>query len=406
MKERHKTIIFLGDGMADEPIPALAGKTPLQHARTPAMDSIAARGASGTVFTLPQGFPSSSDVANMSVLGCDLETEFCGRGVLEAVARGIPLGSEDIAFRCSLVSVKDGFLADSAGGHISQHDAETAIAALNAELGSDTVRFHTGVSYRNLLVLSGKRHSTGVTCEKPDDHNGSEVAYHPPRPLFTPHIGWAESERRKWTVKVLCQIIADSERILTPLGLPANAVWPWSPGRAGTFTPLAEKYGITAAAVSAVDVIKGLGISLGMDVITVPGATGYIDTNYEGKADAAIEAIKTHDLVFVHVEAIDEVSHSCDLQMKIKAIEDFDSRLISRVMSACGDNIRYVVLPDHPVPVATGKHTREPVPVSVCGPAVTPDTVQTYDETAALSGSIGALHGPDFMSLLWIRRNV
>ncbi|MCL1909674.1 MAG: 2,3-bisphosphoglycerate-independent phosphoglycerate mutase [Kiritimatiellaeota bacterium] len=401
MKEKHKTVIFLGDGMADEPVPALAGKTPLQHARTPAMDSIAARGASGTVLTLPQGYPSSSDVANMSVLGCDLETEFCGRGVLEAISRGIPLGSEDIAFRCSLVSVKDGFLMDSAGGHISRHDAETAIAALNAELGSDTVRFHTGVSYRNLLVLSGKRHSTGVTCEKPDDHNGAEVAYHPPRPLFTPHIGWAESERRKWTVKTLCQIIADSERILTPLGLPANAVWPWSPGRAGTFTPLAEKYGITAAAVSAVDVIKGLGISLGMDVITVPGATGYIDTNYEGKADAVLKALADgYDFVYAHVEAIDEVSHAQDLQLKIKAIEDFDSRLIGRVMANAVGNVAYAVLPDHPVPLATGKHTRAPVPVAVWQPRTIPDDVQAFDEAAAPQGSLGLLQGPALMDLL------
>ena len=401
MQNHPKTILFLGDGMSDEPVPALGGKTPLQQARTPAMDAIAARGSCGTLHTLPQGYPTSSDVANMSILGCDFENEYCGRGVLEAAGRGIDVGPDDIVFRCNLVTVKDGFLMDSAGGHIAQEDAAKAIGALNAAIGSDVVRFHTGLSYRNLMILSGKRLSEDIICEKPDDHNGEMVSYHAPRPTYTHHIGWAEGERRKWTVKMLRDIMAESEKILAPLGLAANAVWPWSHGRIRSFTPLAAKYGISSAVISAVDVINGLGKCLGMDVIRVPGATGYIDTDYEGKADAAIEAVKSHDFVFVHVEAIDEVSHACDLDMKIRTIEDFDSRLISRVMNACGDGVRYAVLPDHPVPVTLGKHVREPVPVAVCGPSVPADLVETYDEITCPAGGLGEMRGAEFMKMLW-----
>ena len=401
MQTKQKTIIFLGDGMADEPIAELGGKTPLQFAETPAMDSIAARGVCGRVETLPRGFPTSSDVANMSVLGCDLATEYCGRGVLEAASKGIPLGADDIAFRCNLVTTEGGRLADSAGGHLPQSDAEKIIALLNEKLGSETSRFHAGVSYRNLLVLSGDQYSDKIICEKPDDNNGAEIARHPPRPLISPNIDSEEKERRERTVKKLNDLAAAAAEIITPLGLPANGIWLWSQGRAGSFKTLAEKFGISSAVISAVDVINGLGKCLGMDVINVPGATGYIDTDYEGKADAAIAAIKTRDLVFVHVEAIDEVSHACDLRMKIKTIEDFDSRLVARVMSACGESVRYAVLPDHPVPISLGKHTRAPVPVAVCGPCHEPDGVRAYGETEAESGALGLLRGPDFMRILW-----
>ena len=398
MNAKQKTIIFLPDGMADEPLAELGGKTPLQAAHTPAMDSIAKRGISGTVLTLPQGFPTSSDVANMSVLGCDLATEYCGRGVLEAASQGIPLDKNSVALRCNLVSVDaDGRLTDFSGGHISQKDAETAIAFLNEHLATDKIRFHAGVSYRNLIILSGAEFSAAVRCEKPDDNSGNIVAEHLPT---------LESPDAQHTLDTLLDLIARASKILPKLGLSANAIWPWSPGKAGAMRTLRERHGISSAVISAVNVINGLGRLLGMDVIKVAGATGYIDTNYEGKADAAIEAIKTHDLVYVHVEAIDEVSHARDLKLKLQAIEDFDSRIVAPVMAACGEAVRYVVLPDHPVPIALGKHTRIPVPVSMTegphpAPCHAPDAVESYSESEAPTGSLGNLTGPELMSFLW-----
>jgi len=393
MKHSPKVILFLGDGMADEPIAALGGRTPLQAARTPAMDGIARAGRSGTLLTLPEGFPTSSDVANMSVLGCDLATELCGRGPLEAASQGIALGARDVCFRMNLVTVDGaGVLRDYSGGQLSPADAAAAVALLNRELGTGAVRFHTGVSYRNLLILAGPQFNDQVICGKPDDNHGNAVADHLPR---------ARSPAGEATAAQLREVITRAAGILA--GRKANAVWPWSGGRAGAIHSITERYGIRAAVISAVDVINGLGRCMGMDVIRVPGATGYIDTNYEGKADAAVAAIRTHDFVYVHVEAIDEVSHAGDLALKLKVIEDFDRRLVGRVRAACGPDVTFAVLPDHPVPLATGRHTRTPVPVAVCGPGFAPDAVQTYDEAAAPRGALGALKGPDLMNLLLAR---
>lgn len=390
MQKSKQVILFLGDGMADEPLAALGGKTPLQVARTPAMDSIAREGSSGTLLTLPDGYPTSSDVANMSVLGCDLATEMCGRGPLEAASQGITLGPHDLCFRMNLVHVDaSGVLRDYSGGHIGQAEAAAVIDLLNARLGSVTVRFHTGVSYRNLLVLSGAQFNAEVTCEKPDDNHGNAVADHLPR---------ACSPAGEKTAALLRDLTVRAAEVL--VGRKANALWFWSGGRSGAIHSLSERFSVRAAVISAVDVINGLGHCLGMDVIRVPGATGYIDTHYEGKADAAIAALRTHAFVYVHVEAPDEVSHAQDTALKIKAIEDFDQRLIARVRAACGPHVTFAVLPDHPVPLATGKHTRTPVPVAVCGPGIRPDGVQTYDEAAALQGALGAMKGADLMNLL------
>ena len=389
--------------MADEPIAELNGMTPLQWAHTPGMDRIAREGRSGTLLTLPHGFPTSSDVANMSVLGCDLKTEMCGRGVLEAASQGIELGPQDIALRCNLVSIdENGRLADYSAGHISQEDAKQLIDDLNAALATPVVRFYPGVSFRCLLVISGDGHSADVHCEKPDDHVGDLVAENLPT-ADTP-----ECERTAVLLRDLMErareVLAASEvnkRALAEGRQPANGIWPWSAGRSGAMRTLQQRHGITGAVISAVDVIKGLGHCLGMEVIDVPGATGYIDTNYSGKAQAAIEAIRRHDLVYVHVEAIDEVSHGRDLQLKLKAIADFDELIVHPVMKACGNQIRYVVLPDHPVPLSMGRHTRTPVPVAISGPGVEPDAVETFDELAAPCGALGVLIGPELMEFLF-----
>ena len=386
-----KTVLFLGDGMADEPLDELGGKTPLEAARTPWMDKIARNGRSGTFLTLPEGFPTSSDVANMSVMGGDLATELCGRGPLEAASMGLTLGADDVAFRLNLVSVDDaGNLKDFSAGHIGAMAQREAIALLNERLGSDKIRFYAGVSYRNIVVLSGPEFSAEVAYDKPDDNQGNPVAAHLPR---------AKSPEGEVTAATLRDIIAKAGDVLK--GRQANGVWPWSGGKAGALHSLAQRYGIKGAVVSAVDVINGLGRTMGLDVIRVPGATGYIDTDYEGKADAALRALESGcDFVYVHIESTDEVSHERRLDLKLKAIEDFDARLIGRVMSQLGDAAAYCVLPDHPVPVRLGKHTRTPVPVAVYQPGNAPDAVSVYGESAAPQGALGALKGGELMDLL------
>ena len=402
MHRPPKTIIFVGDGMADEPLASLGGRTPLQRARTPAMDSIARAGRSGTLLTLPNGFATSSEVANMSVLGCDLATEYCGRGPLEAAGRGIPLGPDDKAFRVNLTTVRDGILRDFSGGHVAQADAAALIEELNLRFGGPGIRFYPGVSYRNILVLSGAEYSACVKTEKPDDNHGEAVAAHLPS---------AAAPEAEATVQLLRAMIRDATAALEPHpvnrrlateGKPlANGIWPWSGGAAGALRRLQAKWGVTGAVISAVDVIVGLGRCLGMDVIPVPGATGYIDTNYEGKADAAVQALQTHDMVYVHLEAIDEVSHEQNLERKIEAIENFDRRIIQRVLDAVGPEVTLAVLPDHPVPIALGKHTRTPVPVSVRMQGVAPDGVTAFSESDCRQGALGELRGDGLMRLLF-----
>lgn len=394
-----KTVVFLGDGMADEPIPELNGKTPLEAANTPAMDRIAQCGQSGTLLTLPDGFPTSSDVANLSVLGGDLATELCGRGPLEAASQGIPMGEDDVVFRMNLVSVSpDGILTDFSGGHIGEKEQIEAISLLNSQIadnwkGNDGeyIKFYAGVSYRNLILLHGKAFSgAAVAYDKPDDNSGNPVKEHLPR---------AKTPDGEYTAKVLNEVIEKASQVLS--GRTANGVWPWSGGKAGAIHSIPERYGVKGAIVAAVDVINGLGRVMGLDVIKVPGATGYIDTNYEGKADAALKALADgYDFVYVHIESTDEVSHAQDLKLKLQAIEDFDRRIIKRVMDNAPQGTAFAVLPDHPVPLAIGRHTRTPVPVAICKPGMTPDLVQSYNEKEAPNGALGAMKGSDFMDIL------
>lgn len=394
-----KTVVFLGDGMADEPIQELNGKTPLEAANTPAMDRIAQCGQSGTLLTLPDGFPTSSDVANLSVLGGDLATELCGRGPLEAASQGIPMGEDDVVFRMNLVSVSpDGVLTDFSGGHIGEKEQIEAISLLNSQIadnwkGNDGeyIKFYAGVSYRNLILLHGKAFSgAAVAYDKPDDNSGNQVKEHLPR---------AKTPNGEYTAKVLNEVIEKASQVLS--GRTANGVWPWSGGKAGAIHSIPERYGVKGAIVAAVDVINGLGRVMGLDVIKVPGATGYIDTNYEGKADAALKALADgYDFVYVHIESTDEVSHAQDLKLKLQAIEDFDRRIIKRVMDNAPQGTAFAVLPDHPVPLAIGRHTRTPVPVAICKPGMAPDSIRAYNEKEAPNGALGAMKGSDFIDIL------
>ena len=398
MDYRGKAVVFLADGMADEPLAELGGKTPLEAAETPWMDTIARRGASGTFLSLPDGFPTSSDAANMSVLGYSLAQFYPGRGPIEAVAQGIELASDDIAWRCNLVNVKDGILKDYSSGHIENKISAQLMKALQERFGSADVTFYPGVSYRNLLVLHGPKFSANIDYHKPDSSQDEPVS----------ELGLTaldNTPEAAYTVKFLTELQQASFDFLSvhPLNqgreVPANMIWPWSPGRQPHFVSFSEKYaGKKGAIISAVDVIIGIAKCASMDVIRVPGATGFIDTNYEGKAQAAIEALKDHDLVYLHLEAIDECSHLGDLKLKLQAITEFENRIVAPVMKALeGKGVTFAVLPDHPVPLHQRKHTRTPVPVAICGEHITPDDVQVYSETAAPKGSLGFMNGEQFM---------
>lgn len=393
-----KAVVFLADGMADEPIPELGGKTPLEAADTPYLDSIAAHGASGTFLTLPEGFPTSSDAANMSVLGYSLAQFYPGRGPIEAVSRNIRLAPDDIAFRCNLVHVKDGVLLDYSAGHIAQEHSEALMNALQKRFGSELLTFHPGVSYRNLLILHGKRFSDKIGYFKPDSSQGEPVS-------ALPWTALDHSEEAACTAGFLHELYLNCAEFLAQHPLvksgqaQANAIWPWSPGKTPSFTPFIKKYRAKKGAViTAVDVIAGIAKCAGMDVIAVPGATGYLDTNYEGKAQAAVRAIEDHDFVYLHLEAIDETGHEGVLEKKMRAIRDFENRIVKPVMTALkGRSCTFAVLPDHPVPLRLRKHTRTPVPVAICGPAITPDSVMKYSEKDALQGSLGLMHGEQFV---------
>ncbi|OQA82595.1 MAG: cofactor-independent phosphoglycerate mutase [Lentisphaerae bacterium ADurb.Bin242] len=395
---KGKAVIFLADGMADEPLAELGNRTPLEAVDTPWMDRIAKRGASGTFLSLPDGFPTSSDAANMSVLGYSLAQFYPGRGPIEATAQGIELGKDDIAWRCNLIYEKDGILKDYSAGHVPNEVSSGLMKALQERFGNDKVSFYPGVSYRNLLVLHGKEFSANIDYAKPDSSQDEPVSELGLKALDnTPEAAH--------TVAFLNKIMAESAPFLEghPLNrgreVPANRIWPWSPGRRPSFPSFSEKYGgKTGAVISAVDVIFGIARCAGMDMIRVPGATGFIDTNYEGKAQAALKALEDHDLVYLHVEAIDECSHLGDLKLKMRAISEFENRIVAPVMSALeGCGVTFAILPDHPVPLHQRKHTRTPVPVAICGDHIVPDSVCVYSETEAPKGSLGQMKGDEFI---------
>ena len=391
-------IVFLADGMADEPTAELNGKTPLQAVDTPFMDSIAANGASGTFLTLPDGFPTSSDAANMSVLGYDLATFYPGRGPIECTSQGIELAADDVAWRCNLIFVdSNGVLRDYSAGHISADVSSRIMADLAAKFNNEKVSFHNGVSYRNLLVLHGKEFSPAIGFYKPDSSQDRPVAE-------LPWTALDDTVEATYTAAFLEDLVTEAGAFLEEHPLVSsgecagNAIWPWSPGKTPAFPAFKEKYGKSGAVITAVDVISGIGKCAGMDVIPVPGATGYIDTNYAGKAQAAIRAIVDHDFVYVHLEAIDETSHEGKLELKIKAITDFENKLVKPVMEALkGTGVTFAILPDHPVPIKKRMHTRTPVPFAICGPHIEKDDVTVYSEPAALKGGLGYLTGDQFM---------
>ena len=395
-----KHIIILGDGMADEPIASLGGLTPLQYAQTPYMDELARLGVTGRMKTVADGFHPGSEVANMAVLGYDLPTVYEGRGVLEAAGIGVELQPGDMAMRCNLICVEGEILKNHSAGHITTEESDALIQYLNEQLGSERVHFYTGVSYRHLLVIKGgdKR----VACTPPHD-----VPLHPFRPLLVK----AEVPEAQATADLLNELILRSQELLKthPVNLRrqaegkdmANSIWPWSPGYRPAMRTLKEMYGFERGAViSAVDLIRGIGVYAGLKVLHVEGATGLYDTNYEGKAQAALEALKENDFVYLHIEASDEAGHEGDVALKIKTIENLDRRAVGPIYEAVKqwkEPVAIAVLPDHPTPCAVRTHTNQPVPFLIWKPGETPDGVTRFDEFAVAEGKYDVLEKDQFI---------
>lgn len=396
-----KHIIILGDGMADWPVKSLGDKTLLQYAKTPYMDMLARMGRNGRLQTVADGFHPGSEVANLSVLGYNLPKVYEGRGALEAASIGIDLKPGEMAMRCNLICIDGEVIKNHSSGHISTEEADVLIQYLQEELGSDKVCFHTGVSYRHLLVIKGGNKQ--LDCTPPHD-----VPLQPFRPLLVKPLQ-AEAED---TASLINELILKSQELLKnhPINQkriadgkdPANSIWPWSPGYRPQMETLSDTFpGINSGAViSAVDLIRGIGYYAGLRRLEVEGATGLYDTNYENKVAAALDALKKDDFVYLHIEASDEAGHEGDVDLKIKTIENLDSRAVGPIYEAVKDwdePVAIAVLPDHPTPCELRTHTKDPIPFLIWYPGIEADSVQTYDEVAACEGSYGLLKEDEFM---------
>ena len=397
-----KHIIILGDGMADWPAERFGGKTLLQHSFTPNMDKLARMGRTGRLVTVAEGFHPGSEVANMSVMGYNLPKVYEGRGVLEAASIGVELQPGDMAMRCNIICVEGEILKNHSSGHISTEDADVLVKYLQEHLGNERVQFHTGVQYRHLLVIKGgdKR----IDCTPPHD-----VPLHPFRPLMVK----AEVPEAQETANLINDLILKSQELLKnhPINLkrmaegkdPANSIWPWSPGYRPQMQTLSTLYPDIqrGAVISAVDLIQGIGCYAGLRRIEVEGATGLYNTNYENKVVAALEALKTDDFVYLHIEASDEAGHEGDFELKQRTIEDLDRRVVGPIYEALKDweePVAIAVLPDHPTPCELRTHTSEPVPFLIYYPEIEPDNVQVFDEIACADGTYGVMKENEFMN--------
>ena len=405
-----KHIIILGDGMADHAVERLGGKTLLQYANTPNMDKLAREGQTGRLITVPDGFHPGSEVANSSIMGYDQNEVYEGRGPLEAASIGYEMEPTDLAMRWNIINVNDGRIITHNGGNLETADARVLIDYLNEHLGSDRVKFITGIQYRHLLIIKGG--SKYVECAPPHDHPGEEW-----KPLLVKPMKDAPQEEghlsAQETADLMNDLILKSQQLLEahPFNVErhkkgermANLIWPWGGGYRPHMLTLTQMYPQIkrGAVISAVDLIKGIGHYAGLRNINVEGATGLFDTNYEGKAQAAIDALKTDDFVYLHVEASDEAGHDGDLELKLKTIENLDSRLVGPIfkeVSTRDEPVCIAVLPDHPTPVELRIHVKEPVPFAIWYPGIKPDSVQQYDEVSCVSGSFGLLQLQEFMN--------
>jgi len=389
--------------MADEPIASLNNKTCLQASNKPYIDKIAALGRCGMLDTIPEGFAPGSEIANMSVMGYDVPKVFEGRGSLEAASMGVEIEEGEMAMRCNLICIENGKIKNHSAGHISNEEAEELILFLQKELGTEQVNFFPGVSYRHLLKIKGGKKQ--LRCTPPHDVPGTPFA----DVMIAP-----DTDDAKETADLLNNLILKSQQLLEnhPVNLKrasagkdkANSIWPWSPGYRPEMKTMLELYDLKSGSViSAVDLIRGIGVYAGLKVIQVEGMTGLYNTNYEGKAQAAIEALKEDDFVYLHIEASDEAGHEGDVDLKIKTIEYLDQRVVKPIfeeVTTWNEPVTIAILPDHPTPCATKTHTNKPVPFIIYRPDETPDPVQVYDEFACEKGSYGLLREMEFMQAL------
>ncbi len=399
-----KYLIILGDGMADEPIASLNNKTPLQVADTPNIDRLAQMGRCGMFDTIPAGFAPGSEIANLAVLGYDVAQVYEGRGTLEAASMGVEIAENEMAMRCNLICVKEGVIQSHSAGHISTEEARELIAFLQKELGNDVVSFHPGVSYRHLLKI--KNGNKQLNCTPPHDVPGQ---------AFAPLMIKATEQTAEATANLLNSLIIRSMKILEnhPINLKraeagkekANCIWPWSPGYKPSMEPLLPSFGLKSGAViSAVDLIRGIGRYANLKIIEVPGITGLYNTNYEGKAEAAINALRTDDFVYLHIEASDEAGHEGDVPLKIKTIEYLDKRVVKPIMEellSWDEAVTIAILPDHPTPCEIRTHTSSPIPFIIFKSGNEADGVQAYDEFSCQKGSYGLVKGREFIELFF-----
>ena len=360
-----KYVMMIGDGMADYPIEELGNKTPLEVAKTESMDAIASRGTIGMVRTIPQGLSPGSDIANLSILGYDPKRYYTGRAVYEAASAGVKLGPSDVAFRCNLVTLSKingrTIMEDYSAGHITTNEARKIIIELDQRLGGDEIRFYPGVSYRHLMVW--KDGSEKMETTPPHDISGKDIARYLPKGERAEKILQLMEEARE----ILNDNLVNKERVAASKP-PANSIWLWGQGSSIGLPSFKERYGLTGSVISAVDLIKGIGVTLGLSPVEVPGATGYLDTNYLGKAECALKELRKKDFVLVHVEAPDEAAHSGDVHNKIVAIEDFDKMVVQTILEGLHhfEEYKIMVLPDHRTPIIKKTHTSEPVPFAFC----------------------------------------
>lgn len=358
---RMKYIVLIGDGMADRPLSQLNDRTPLEIANTPNLDNLAQNGCLGLAQTIPANFAPGSDVANLSVLGYPAAEFYTGRAPLEAANMGLQLGPDDVAFRCNLVTLSENesqsVMEDFSAGHIDSATAEELVKTLDAQLGNEQISFYPGISYRHLMVWRGGK--TSSECTPPHDISGQNINGHLPQGEGAEFL----LDLMKRSQEILGHHPLNEKRSRSGKS-PANSIWLWGQGKAPKLTTFKDRYQLKGALISAVDLLKGIGVYLGLTIINVPGATGYLDTNYEGKAKAAINALEDHDFVYLHLEAPDEAGHSGDIEAKIAAIENFDQKIVGPVWEELKKqgNYRLLVLPDHATPVSIKTHSSEPVP--------------------------------------------
>ena len=401
-----KHIIILGDGMADHAVDRLGGKTLLEYANTPNMDYLARIGRTGRLLTVPEGFLPGSEVANATILGYDMNRVYEGRGPLEAASIGYDMQPDDLALRCNIICLADQKIKNHHGGHLTTDESQELIDLLNEKLGSDRVKFIKGIQYRHLLIIKGgNKH---ITCAPPHDHPNEEWR----GLLVKPEKGYEHEDLQ--TATLLNGLIIKSQEVLynAPLNVrrrnegkdQANSVWPWGGGYRPQMKTLSEMYPQIkhGDVISAVDLIRGIGHYAGLRNIIVPGATGLANTDYEGKTQAALDALRKDDFVFLHVEASDEAGHDGDLELKLCTIENLDKRMVGPIfeeVSKWDEPVCIAVMPDHPTPVEIRTHVKEPVPFLVWYPGIEPDSVETYNEVSCVSSCYGMLHLTEFMDM-------